>query len=102
MPVHIRHFGNVFFSNRGLGNLALVGHALLHLFDAVLQLEFAVAELRGELVLLRADGLVLLLAQAFQTPHRLLHGGRCRGLADAHVRSGLVHQVDGFVGQEAV
>ncbi len=56
----------------------------------------------GFLVVLAREGLVLLLLHLSQLGERLLEARRVRDLVHPHAAGGLVDQVDGLVGQEAI
>ena len=99
---HAHHIGDVLRADDRRLALAVGAQLFFQMLQLLLQLHFAIAKLGGELVLLGADGAVLLLAQALQSTQRLLERRRRGGALDAHARGRLVHQVDRLVGQEAV
>ena len=100
---HRDDFGDVLFGDVRLDALPVrPSTSPLHAFELVLQLDLAVAELGGALVLLGGDGLVLLLAQALEPLAGLLVAKAGVGALDAHAGRRLVDEVDRLVGQEAV
>ena len=66
------------------------------------QLSLAVAILGRELVLLRGDRRFLFVLDRLQRAHHLFERRRRRRALHAHAAGGLVDQVDGLVGHEAV
>ena len=81
---------------------ALLVEVRLELADPLLELQLAVAQVGGVLVLLLVDRLLFLLADALEADGRLLERGGGVGAADAHARGRLVDQVDRLVRQRAV
>ena len=75
---------------------------LLGLFALLLQSLFLVAQLGGALEVLVADGAVLLGAALPQLLVQIAQLLGQRHVADAHAGAGLVHDVDGLVGQVAI
>src|SRR5439155_415399 len=74
----------------------------LGLLEFVLLRTLLLAQGRGELVLLRLHGLLLLGDDAVQLALRVLHVGRHGRVAQANAARRLVHEVDRLVRQEAV
>ena len=99
---HADHFGDIILGDLRAFLAPVRLPLCLHVADVLGQVELAVAQLGGDFVLLRSDGLVLLLAHALQDFHRVLDFLRGVAAAQAHPRAGFVQQVDGLVGQEAV
>ena len=75
---------------------------LFQFVDSLAQLQLAVAQLSGELVLLRADGRFLLALHRLEAPDGLLQRRRRSCLLETHPRGRLVDEVDRLVGQEPV
>ena len=84
----------------GLGGVLLP--LLLGLFALLLQSLFLVAQLGGALELLLADGTILVGAHLPQLLVQVAQLLGQRHVADAHAGAGLVHDVDGLVGQVAI
>ena len=68
----------------------------------LLQIHLVVAQVERVVVALGLDGLFLLALRGLQLAEGLAQAAGVRRFVHAHAAGGLVHQVDGLVGQEAI
>ena len=99
---HRDDFADVLGGDLGGLFLLLFLPAGLHALQLVLELDLAVAQLGGVLVLLVLDRLFLLAAEAVQALRGFLQRRRRVRALDPHAGGGLVDEVDRLVRQEAV
>ena len=99
---HAYHLGHILFGDRRLFVLLVLAPLLFGVLQLLRQAHLPVPQLGGVLVLLIGYGIVLFLADVAQHLRRLFHRKRLAAVAEAHPRGGLVHHVDGLVGEEPV
>ena len=99
---HGHHVGDILNRDVLHGLRRVLLPLLLGLFALLLQGLFLVAQLGGALELLLADGAILVGAHLPQLLVQIAQLLGQRHVADAHAGAGLVHDVDGLVGQVAI
>src|SRR5690348_10116203 len=93
---------DVLLANHRLLGALIALPARLQFRDALAQLDLAVAQLGGMLVILVLDGLILLTQHRLQATRRLLEVQRGKRTLHANTAGGLVNQVNRLVRQKAV